>query len=620
MFASNQLTGKRLKITGRWNGKYVDVSRIKQRDGKKDPRTGRVEGRIDTLSREKGAFVVGPVVVRYTEETKYSGLSREKLAKGVDVEVTGRIERAGLLIAESIEPGATTHDYIEMLGAVTASKQTPNGDVRAKILGVPVRMPQDVFDRGLSLIRNPDDKRPDKQLTVQLWGNPLVIGGEVGSNLKFRGDYELDDEEQDDLARLDQGLELEFFYRPSKNTAIFAEAKSSREQVVYDEEREGGLESRIRRGEMWAYAGRLFGTGLAVQVGRQSFRENREWWWDEDLDAARVYYIGRRVFGEFAIARELPGLHFDSEIADADEEDILRYIGRFSIAYHRDHRLDFFYLQQKDRSGWQIPINSPGFEPDDPTDADLIWRGLRLTGELDFGFAGDMAYWIDTAQLTGSESYFDKDTYANALDTGAENGDDGSSDDDEFGNNTFAAPPGVRKRTISAWAFDVGFSLETELPFEPTLSLSYAVGSGDKGSNPAKDGAFRQTELHDNNTKYSGVDRFRYYGELFRPDLSNIHIYTVSVGFPFWRSSSVELLFHKYRQFSLSTSRNSRLKAKPAGVSKDLGEEFNLVIGLEKWKHLEIEIIGGLFRAGRAYGLLSGELAYNSIVKFDFNF
>lgn len=615
--SGQSLTGKRVKITGRWNGHYFDVVRLKERDARKDPGTGRVEGRIDTVSTEKAAFVIGPVVVRYTPQTEFVGFLREDLRKNVAIEATGRIERPGLLIAERIESGDATREYIDLLGVVTVSKDGPTGDVRAKVLGVPVRVPQDVFDRGLSLIRNPDDKRPDRQLTLQLWGRPLIIGGEVGNSVNFRGDYELDDAEKDDLARLDQGIELEFFYRPSRNVSIFFEAKSSREQVVYDEQREGGLESRIYRGEMWIYFSRLLGTPLALQVGRQRFREDREWWWDSDLDAVRLYYLGRRFYAEAAISEELPGLHLDSEELDPEEQGLVRYLGRLSLALHREHRLEGFYLRQRDRSGWQIFRQSPDFSAEEPADVDLTWQGIRLNGALDLRFLGDAAYWIDSAMLSGREAFFDEDLFASAL---SAKGDDDRHDGDDVDDGSFApGRPGVQSRTLKAWAIDAGLSIETALPGEPTLTFAYAVGSGDRKAT-AVDETFRQTGLHDNNSKFNGVDRFRYYGELFRPDLSNIRILTVSIGLPFWQSSSLEVLFHKYWQDALSTERISRLKAKPKGLSQHLGEEVNVVIGLEKWQHFEVEIIGAVFRAGRAYGEQNGKFAYNAIFKIDINF
>ena len=44
------------------------------------------------------------------------------------------------------------------------------------------------------------------------------------------------------------------------------------------------------------------------------------------------------------------------------------------------------------------------------------------------------------------------------------------------------------------------------------------------------------------------------------------------------------------------------------------------MLGLHKWEHLEVECSAGLFRAGSAYGLLSGETAYLTILEVTYNF
>jgi len=45
-----------------------------------------------------------------------------------------------------------------------------------------------------------------------------------------------------------------------------------------------------------------------------------------------------------------------------------------------------------------------------------------------------------------------------------------------------------------------------------------------------------------------------------------------------------------------------------------------MVIGLRGWEHLEVEFSAGLFRAGSAYGPLSGETAYITTLKVKYNF
>jgi hypothetical protein len=117
------------------------------------------------------------------------------------------------------------------------------------------------------------------------------------------------------------------------------------------------------------------------------------------------------------------------------------------------------------------------------------------------------------------------------------------------------------------------------------------------------------------------VNRFHAYGELLDPELSNLHLGTVAVGFRFWRSSSVKFLYHLYHQFSPASSlRDARINAEPLGKRRPIGQERDVVIELEEWEHFQIEFFGALFRAGSAYGSLSGETAYSALLKVKYNF
>jgi hypothetical protein len=258
-----------------------------------------------------------------------------------------------------------------------------------------------------------------------------------------------------------------------------------------------------------------------VQIGRQNFRERRQWWWDADLDAVRLYFNRKNFYFETAFAQELGYASTEFDKYDPEEEGVRRVLGQASWRRQKDHRLDLFFLRHNDVS------------------------------------------------------------------------------------------PRHRVNQFVPW--------QTQLPWHPTFTLSYALGSG--GNAEGEDRSFRQTGLQENNNKFNGVDRFRYYGELLRPELSNLRLITAAAGLRFWHASSIEFLYHRYRQYQPADFlRGARLKADPEGVDPALGEEWNVVIGLEELQRLEIEIVGGMFRAGKAYGGLAGEVAYNAILKMDFNF
>jgi len=99
------------------------------------------------------------------------------------------------------------------------------------------------------------------------------------------------------------------------------------------------------------------------------------------------------------------------------------------------------------------------------------------------------------------------------------------------------------------------------------------------------------------------------------------HIWTASLGFPLLDESSVEFVYNIYSQVHPAPSfRDARIKADPEGKHHYIGQEWNLVLGLEEWEKLEIELVTGFFRAGPAFGPLSGEYSFATFLKFDYNF
>ena len=201
---------------------------------------------------------------------------------------------------------------------------------------------------------------------------------------------------------------------------------------------------------------------------------------------------------------------------------------------------------------------------------------------------------------------------------------------------------------VHGWGFDLGATWQTRLPGRLSLTLGYAMGSGDVRSDSPKvddqksnDHSFRQTGLQDNNDRFRGVNSFKYYGELLRPELSNLRIATAALGFRFLKNSSVELIYHSYQQVEAAKFlRKATVRRQPAGRKRGIGHELDLVIGIEEWEHFEIELIAAGFRAGPAFGAhcdgelflgficepvdvvsaLDGEWSYLGLLKFKFNF
>lgn len=449
------------------------------------------------------------------------------------------------------------------------------------------------------LTLRPDDERPKDQLGVLLFGRPLTIGGEYNIRASYRKDFRLADDAEDDILRIDQQFELELLYDLGSNIMLFLEAKPFYKTELYAEDDNPEKDEKgIKRGETWIYFGELFGSNLGLQVGRQNFEEKREWWWDEDLDAIRVYYKTGKLGLEFGVAEELFHTSTDESDIDPEEEDILRLIGSATWKWAKSQRVELFFLHQEDHSRTESPGIIVTDDEEDESDADLFWIGIRALGKCKTRNLGEFHYWLDTAFVSGEEILIDYDSI------------DGKSIVDE-----------KEKRDVSGWAVDAGVTWRTNLPMQPSITLGYAVGSGDRDPDSGPDRSFRQTALQDNNSRFRGVDNFRYYGELLRPELSNLHILTLAIGLPLLKESSVEFLYHSYWQdHAAPFLRDTRIKAKPLGDDNSIGQEWNIVVGIEEWKHVELELVGAVFRAGNAFDSLSGETAGYLSFGFTYNF
>ena len=361
------------------------------------------------------------------------------------------------------------------------------------------------------------------QKRINLFGKPVIIGGEIGSSAQYRGGYELTPGADDDDATLEPELKLEAIWLLSENLVTFTDMKLFGESNVYKEGDKSDHKAGVELSEAWILKTGLFGTPLALQVGRQQLQDRREWWWDEDLDMVRAHYFGKDVTAYAGIARDL-GYYSTLGKRDPEDRGLLRIVGNAKWDWTKRQEIQTYFLHQNDKSG-RYTVGQI-VDPDrlDEADGKLTWGGLRVRGRVKTKIPGKFYYWGDLAFVTGRETVYDSDTLP---------------DDNE-------QISGANRRKVRGWAYDVGASLELPFKFEPYLTFGLARGSG--GSK-----TFRQTGLHGNNGKFRGNSRFRYYGEVLRPELSNLQIATIALGIPLGEDGWIEI-----RLAPLSTANCSR--------------------------------------------------------------
>ena len=113
---------------------------------------------------------------------------------------------------------------------------------------------------------------------------------------------------------------------------------------------------------------------------------------------------------------------------------------------------------------------------------------------------------------------------------------------------------------------------------------------------------------------------FRYYGEAFDPELSNMSIFTAGIGARPIPELSIDIVYHYYLQDKLSDEiRDSGLDADPTGRSKRLGSEIDLVIGFEATEDVRVRGFLGYFMPGPAFGSGADDVLFARIeAKYEF--
>jgi len=450
---------------------------------------------------------------------------------------------------------------------------------------------EDEEDLRQRLTEREDQRRPAAPWSALVAGRPLTVSGEYELELAWVRRFHLEDVDEDerdppDRLILEHGLEVEGFYSFGEPLSLFVQLRVAMEDDLVHGRFDEVSASYVERGEMWLHSEDVLGTGVDFEVGRLAFEDERRWWWDGELDGVRLAYETERVDVALALARELAPERGDRDGIDPEHEDVLRVLGEASWDWLPNQTLELFLLHQDDRSGGERPGALVHEEDEDESDARLTWLGARLMGVYPLRTRGLLGYWADVAWVGGEEEVLELEAVSRRR----------------------SVVEGASRRDVSGWAIDAGAAWILALPYEPRLFAGYAFGSGDSSRDAGRrDHAFRQSGLQANEAGFGGVERFPHYGVLLDPELSNLEVWTVGVGATVLRSSSVDLVYHHYRLARPSASLpDARFEAELTGRDRDVGHAVDLVLALEEWERVEFELIGSLFRAGRAFGARRG--------------
>ncbi|MGB4068660.1 MAG: alginate export family protein [Nitrospira sp.] len=303
--------------------------------------------------------------------------------------------------------------------------------------------------------------------------------------------------------------------------------------------------------------------GARMQVGRQRFIDSRRWLFNENMDAIRFGYQYEQFSLELSVSQlNLVQRNLLRREAEEDEEGFVNYYMHADYKFGKKNHIGLFALyQDQQRLGTAQPITV----------------GLQSGGRL----FGDLKYWLQTAAVRGSDG-------------------------------------GQR---IRGEAIDVGLTQRFDGAWEPSITIGYAYGTGDSNPNDNVDARFRQSGFQGNSDKFNGVARFKYYGEVLDPRLTNLMVFTGGFGVRPFEKTSFDLVYHYYLQDHVSTRiRGSNLDTDPTGLSKHVGSEVDLVVGYQGIPHLQTKFVLGYFFPGKAFADTWHDGAFLASILLRYNF
>lgn len=514
-----------------------------------NPRRPKLRAEVTAFDEARGTMVMLGRTIALEDDTEFEGGARGDLRTGRRVEVSCAVGAGDTWRARTITFGQLkATDKIK--GTITAMMYDGAAPDTLSISGLLVILDGRTDLDEASALRDKRDEalfaklaRPD---AAGLSGAHVYAGGRQALAVQYRQnvgaieDYDLTTRYDSDLDTTQPELRLRWsaFWHPELRTHV--EARARRQYVLDSDLGAGDGDAELHLVQAWALwrADRRF----ALAVGRQDYDEDREWLYDEYLDAARVVWL---PVDNWSVQASL--IHSIEPLKDksATWTDALFVADR--------------WLDKRNRvSAWLLARR----DSDEGRNREPVWAGLRYYGEPRRGLTA----WGELARMTGEDKH----------------------------------------EPLEAWAVDLGGTLRLAgTPGSPALTAGYALGSGDESGADGTDRTFRQTGYQDNSARLGGLASAYYYGALLDAELSNLRVLTLGAAARPLHDASIEVLWHRYHQHHPDDEVNGDLidpPARPSGVSDDIGWGLDFVLAAPRlWGSLRASWTTGIFEPGEAY-------------------
>ena len=414
-------------------------------------------------------------------------------------------------------------------------------------------------------LRGDDERlRPESQFQTWIGDTLLTLTGAVSTDLNYQRNLDLDFNRQRDRFRWNTDVAINAIFSFPHGFYLFTEL-AMEDELTFREHDPTRNDFQLQVDELFFQGPFTTSLPLIFRVGRQQFFEERRWYLDDNFDALRILFDPAPWHIRASVS--VPVNNPNSQLRFFDDIDVNRsqLDGMIDVTY------DFHPLEQKSKAGFYILVR----DDYSARDENPIWIGLRSYGrpKFKFDYNGNktlqnllkprIKYWFDAAFVAGN----------------------------------------VRSNRIRGFGLDIGATyIARKWAYEPYLTLGYAYGSGDSNPTNGTDSNFRQTGFQGNSGKFGGVVNFDYYGVLFDPELSNLHIFTVGVGMRPFEDSSIDVVYHHYEQDAPSVRiRSFDTAANLNGLNSELGDEIDMVLGIRALKNTRIRWRNGYFFPGPAF-------------------
>lgn len=216
----------------------------------------------------------------------------------------------------------------------------------------------------------------------------LSLGSKLDIPVTGNRNRDLDDSLSDDVVVIEPELSLAGLYRPSSGLNLVGEVKLTYFLPFRDDVGRAKKGPDLALGETYLLWPDPFRSPITVQIGRQRFKDDREWWYGEKLDALRFLYNKDRISLDLSVSAKL---------IDAAGDTRANELASGSYRFVRGGELALHTVRRTDRE-------DPAYNP--------IWYGLSWREKP---FKGQKL-WFDLAVMRGEKK--SENLRGSALDAG----------------------------------------------------------------------------------------------------------------------------------------------------------------------------------------------------------